>query len=265
MNKMRHLLYLALLIAAWPAQAQWLDFAQLTPTPYIQKNVNFSLGAVTMSGPKYTGSDERRATAYPAFDAQWKNGVFVSAISGLGYNFSKDSNLQYGVRMTMELGRDDARSLRLNGLGDIDSSLEPGAFLNYFINSNYALLSSVRYGSGNDHNGLQVSFGGRASNMLTPKHRITALFSTNWANNHYQQTYFGVNPTQAMNSGYSQYTPNSGLTDVKLGANWHWSIDTHWSLTTGASIQHLMGDAGNSPFIFQKTPVTIYSAASYRF
>lgn len=265
MKNVLSVLYLALLMAVCPAQGQSLDFAQLTPTPYIQNSVNFSLGAVTLSLPKYTGSDERRAAAYPAFDAQWKNGVFVSAYSGLGYNFSKNPSLQYGVRMTMELGRDDARSSKLNGLGDIDSSLEPGAFLNYFINSNYALLSSIRYGAGVDHNGVQVSLGGRATNMLNAKHRLTALFSTNWANNSYQQSYFGVNSTQAINSGYTQYIPTSGLTDVKLGANWHWSIDTNWSLTTGASVQHLMGDAANSPFIFQRTPVTVYTAASYRF
>lgn len=262
---MKKILGLALITAVCSAQGQVLDFAQLTPSPYIQNNVNFSLGAVILSMPKYTGSDERRIAAYPAFDAQWKNGAFFSAISGLGYNFSKNPSLQYGVRMTMEPGRDDAKSSKLNGMGDIDSALEPGAFLNYYVNTNYALLSSVRYGSGVDHNGLQLSIGGRATNMLSAKHRITALFSTNWANNSYQQSYFGVNATQASASGYNQYAPSSGLTDVKLGANWHWSIDTNWSLTTGASVQHLMGDAANSPFIFQKTPVTIYSAASYRF
>lgn len=262
---MKKFLGTILLISACSTQGQVLDFAQLTPTPYIQNDVNFSLGAAALSMPKYTGSDERRVAVYPAFDAQWKNGAFFSAISGLGYNFSKNPNIQYGVRMTMELGRDETKSGKLHGLGDINSMVEPGVFLNYYVNPNYALLSSVRYGSGADHNGFQMSLGGRATNMLNAKHRLTALFSTNWANNSYQQSYFGVNATQAIASGYSQYAPSSGLTDVKLGANWHWNIDTNWSLTTGASIQHLMGDAANSPFIFQRTPVTIYSAASYRF
>lgn len=262
---MKKILGTILITAAVSAQGQALDFAQLTPTPYIQNDVNFSLGAAALSLPKYTGSDERRVAAYPTFDAQWKNGAFFSAISGLGYNFSKNPNLQYGIRMTMELGRDQTRSSKLNGLGDIDSTVEPGIFLNYLLNPNYALLSSVRYGSGVDHNGFQMSLGGRATNMLNPKHRLTALFSTNWANNSYQQSYFGVNATQASASGYSQYAPSSGFTDIKLGANWHWSIDTNWSLTTGASVQHLMGDAANSPFVFQRTPVTVYSAASYRF
>lgn len=262
---MKKILSLALLCVTFAAHGQVLDFAQLTPTPYLQQGVNFSLGSVALSTPKYTGSDERRMAVYPAFDAQWKNGAFFSAVSGLGYNFSKDPNLQYGLRMTVEAARDESRSEKLHGLGDVGASVEPGMFFNYFVNPNYTLLSSVRYGSGVDHNGFQVSLGGRASGLLNSRNRITALFSTNWANNSYQQSYFGVNGAQAAASGYSQFTPASGLTDIKLGANWHWNIDTNWSLTTGASVQHLMGDAANSPFILQKTPVSIFSAASYRF
>lgn len=262
---MKKYLSLALLGALSSAHGQVLDFAQLTPTPYIQNNVNFSLGAVAISMPKYVGSDERRLAVYPTFDAQWKNGVFLSAVSGLGYNFSKDASFQYGLRLTVETGRDESRSSKLAGLGDINSTLEPGGFFNYYINPNYALLSSVRYGSGVDHNGVQLSVGGRATSLLNTQHRLSALFSANWASSSYMQSYFGVNATQSAASGYTPYTASAGLTDIKIGANWHWTLDNNWSLTTGASIKHLMGDAANSPFILQKTPITVFSAASYRF
>jgi outer membrane scaffolding protein for murein synthesis (MipA/OmpV family) len=109
--------------------------------------------------PKYKGSDEHRVAAYPLFDAQWKNGAFFSAFNGLGYNFSKNASLQYGLRMSLEAARDESRSGKLRGLGDVSTALEPGAFLNYSFNPNYSLVSSLRYGSGVDHNGLQVSLG----------------------------------------------------------------------------------------------------------
>jgi outer membrane protein len=266
---MKKYLCLALLLAASftasIAQAQVLDFAQLTPTPYIQGNVNFSLGAVVISAPKYSGSDERRIAAYPAFDAQWKNGVFFSAVSGLGYNFSKDPALQYGVRMTAEPGRDETKSAKLKGLGDIDTTVEPGAFFNYYINPTYAVLSSLRYGSGLDHNGAQLSLGGRYFRPINAQHRFSALFSVNWANSAYMQSYYGVNAQQASTSSYSQYSAGAGLTDMKIGANWHWSIDTNWTLITGTSVKQILGDAANSPFVVQKTPVTVFSSASYRF
>jgi outer membrane protein len=262
---MKKYLALSALAVACSAQGQVLDFAQLTPTPYIKDDVNFSLGAVVLSMPKYSGSDERRIAAYPAFDAQWKNGVFFSAISGLGYNFSKNPEIQYGLRMTMEGARDESRSEKLQGLGDISATVEPGAFYNYYLNRNYALLSSFRYGSGLDHNGAQVSIGGRAVNFYSQKHHFSALFSANWANNNYMQSYYGVNAAQSTASGYAQHAPAAGLTDIKVGANWHWSIDTNWTLITGTSVKQIMGDAANSPFVLQKTQVTVFSSASYRF
>ncbi|MBI3283610.1 MAG: MipA/OmpV family protein [Burkholderiales bacterium] len=262
---MKKTLGLILLASACSAQAQTSEFVQLVPAPYLPKNVNFSLGAVALSMPKYTGADEHRVTAYPMFDVQWKNGAFFSAYNGLGYNFSKDPSLQYGPRMSLEAARDESRSARLSGLGDVNTALEPGAFFNYSVNQNYSLLSSIRYGSGSDHNGLQLSLGGRATTSLNSRHRLSASFGADWANTAYVQSYFGVNASQSSASGYAQYAPSAGLTDVRVGANWHWNIDTNWSLTTGATMKYLTGDAGKSPFVFQKNPVTVFSAANYRF
>lgn len=262
---MKKILGITLLAMACSAGAQTSQLVQLVPTSYLPKDVNFSLGAVALSIPKYTGSDERRLAAYPMFDAQWKNGAFFSAVNGLGYNFSKDASLQYGLRLTLEGARDESRSGKLRGLGDVNTAVETGAFLNYNLDQNFSLASSIRYGSGLDHNGVQVSFGARASTLLSPQHRLSASIGANWVNSAYMQSYYGVTAAQSAASGYAQYTPSSGISDIKLGATWHWNIDNNWSLTTGASVSRLSGDSGKSPFVFQKNPVTVFSAASYRF
>lgn len=262
---MKKLLCLSLLAVAASANAQTSEFVQLTPAPYLAKDANYSLGAIALYLPRYTGSDEHRWALYPMFDAQWKNGAFFSAVSGLGYNFSKDPSLQYGLRMSAEAARDESRSAKLHGLGDVDTTFEPGAFFNYLPNANYALQSSIRYGSGVDHDALQVSFGGRASTAIDSRNRLTASLAANWANTKYLQSYFGVNAAQSAASGYPQFSPSSGLTDLRLGASWSWNIDTNWSLTTGTQVKHLLGDAAKSPFVFQRNPVTVYSTANYSF
>jgi len=262
---MKKIICTAMLAAIGTAQAQTSEFAQLTPAQFLAKDVNFSLGAAALYLPTYTGSDEHRWAAYPMFDAQWKNGAFFSVISGLGYNFSKDPGIQYGLRMTAESARDESRSGKLRGLGDVDTAFEPGVFFNYVPNPNYALQSSIRYGSGLDHNGVQVSVGGRASTSLDVRNRLSASLSVNWANTNYLQSYYGVNATQSAASGYAQFAPSSGLTDLHVGATWNWNIDTKWSLSTGASVRHLLGDASKSPFVFQRNPVTVFSAATYSF
>jgi len=139
------------------AQAQTSEFVQIVPTQYLASEVNYSLGAIALSMPTYTGASDRRVAVYPMFDLQTKSGIFFSAISGLGYNFSKDASVQYGLRLGMEGARDESRSPRLAGLGDINSAIEPGAFANINLSENFSLASSLRYGSGFDRNGIQFS------------------------------------------------------------------------------------------------------------
>jgi len=262
---MKKLLGLTLLACSCSSFAQTSEFVQTIPEFYLPKDVNFSMGGIVLFTPKYAGSDEREAKVYPWLDAQWKNGAFFSTINGLGYNFSKNPNIQYGLRLGVEPARDESSSSKLQGLGDVDTTIEPGAFLNYNINQNYSLLSSIRYGSGVNHNGLQTSLGARFTTAINDQHRLTATIRANWVNASYMQSYFGVNEQQSINSGYAQYTPNSGMTDIKLSTSWHWTIDANWSLTTGASVSRYSSEVTKSPFVFEKTPVTVFSAASYRF
>lgn len=262
---MKKLLVCTSLILANSAMAQTADFVQLVPSFHLPKDVNFAAGAIVLNIPKYSGADDRRFALYPMFDAQWKNGAFLSARNGLGYNFSKDPALTYGVRLSWHAARDESRSIKLKGLGDVTSAIEPGAFLNFNLSPNFSLNSSLRYGSGIDHNGVQISFGGSATTALNNQHRLSANLAATWSNSNYMQSYYGVNAQQAINSAYNQYTPSAGISEVKLATSWHWNIDSNWSLTTGASVSRLTGDAGRSPFVFNKSPVTFFSTANYRF
>ncbi|MGZ5912052.1 MAG: MipA/OmpV family protein, partial [Reyranella sp.] len=44
-----------------------------------------------------------------------------------------------------------------------------------------------------------------------------AAVSADWADQSFMQTYFGGTPTQAINSGYSQYNAGAGIKDVNFG------------------------------------------------
>jgi len=100
---------------------------------------------------------------------------------------------------------------------------------------------------------------------VNQKNRLSASLGTTWSNKNYMQSYFGVTPAQSLSSGYNIFNASSGVSDVKLSGSWSHQIDSNWSLTTGVSVKYLTGDAAKSPFVFRKTPVTIFSAVSYRF
>lgn len=259
------MLPIAMLLAAHGAHGQDLDFAHLIPNASRPNIVNYSLADPTLPDSKNSGIYKKGLAAFPIYSTQWQNGSFVNVLSGLGYNFSKDPRIQFGLRMTIEGTPDEPKNFRLRLPGTVPNPvLESGAYLNYYVNPNYSLLSSIKYGAGVDHNGLQISVGAQASTQIAQKHRLTARLSANWANGSYLQAYLGTNSLQASSSSIGNLLSNSSLSDVRLGANWQWNIDTNWSLTTGASIKHVISDS-NNPLNFQRNPVTVYSAASFRF
>jgi MipA family protein len=266
---MKKLVYLALFlssaIANTAALAQTSDLVNVTPAPYLAKSANYAVGAAIVSMPKYTGSDERRVAAYPNFNFQWKNGAFFSASGGLGYNFSKEPAIQYGPRMSLEGARDIDRSSKLKGLGDVNTAIEMGGYFNMHVSYTVALMSSVRYGSGVDHNATQATIGARASHPINDKHRITGTLGANWSDQRYMDSYYGVNKDQATASGYQFFKPKSGFSDVRVGANWIWKMDDEWTIATGINYKKLIGDAAKSPFVFQKNQVGAFSALSYHF
>lgn len=102
------------------------------------------------------GFDERRTMALPIFGYQWADGWFAGVPNGVGYNFSRSPDMQYGARVTVDIGRKESRSAVRRGLGDIDPSAEIGGFFNCSPAPSITLTSSLRLGAGCCGNGLLV-------------------------------------------------------------------------------------------------------------
>src|SRR5882672_10002864 len=163
------------------------------------------VGAAVINVPRYLGSDERKTRFFPLLDYRWSNGWFAGTGSGVGYNFSTRPSMQYGVRMTADFGRDEDDTAALRGLGDIDPAAEIGAFLNLRFDSGLFLRSALRYGSGNDHDGLVLDAGAGYGWMLAPRWRLGTGVNATYVNQSYMRQYFGVDTTQAARSGYPVY------------------------------------------------------------
>lgn len=224
-----------------------------------------SVGLAVIAGMAYQGADERRTLLLPGLDYQWRNGWFAGTRNGIGYNFGQIRELQYGLRVTADFGRDESRSDALRGMGDIDPRPELGAFLNYALNKEITLTSSLRYGSGNDRNGMVIDLGAGYSTKLSPLWRLGFGASMTLANQDYMQSYFGVTAAQSASSGYAAYRPGFGLRDVRANASVSYQITPSVSILTTVSVSSLQGDAKDSPLTRQATSVTGVAAVSYEF
>jgi outer membrane scaffolding protein for murein synthesis (MipA/OmpV family) len=224
-----------------------------------------SVGAAFIAAYEYQGSDKRRTLVLPVLDYQWANGWFAGVTNGIGYNFSDAPEMQYGLRLTADLGRKESRTSTLGGMGDIDPAVEGGAFFNYSLSQGLLLTSSVRYGAGADNKGLVVDLGAGYSTEIAPQWHLSAGTAITLANAHYMQSFFGVTGAQSAASGYAGYSAGSGARDVRAKLALTYSIDQRTSVTTVLSASSLLGDAKDSPLTRKRTSGSGVVAVTYAF
>jgi outer membrane scaffolding protein for murein synthesis (MipA/OmpV family) len=153
----------------------------------------------------------------------------------------------------------------LRGLGDIPARPEAGAFFNMHLSRELSLSSSLRYGAGQDRNGLLLDLGAHYGWQLAPQWRLGGSVVATYVNRDYMQDYFGITPEQSVRSGYAVYEPGAGVRDVRLGASLTHFFNRDWALTAALSATSLQGDAKRSVIVRESTPVTGILALGYRF
>jgi outer membrane scaffolding protein for murein synthesis (MipA/OmpV family) len=259
----RTLLALALAAAAGGAQAQAFDAVRLYAVP-LEAGQGLA-GVAVIAGHEYLGSDERKTMVLPALSYQWGNGWFAGTGNGIGYKFPSSPDMQYGFRVTLDLGRNESASPVLKGMGDIDMRPEIGAFFNYFISQDWFLTTSFRYGAGNDRNGAQTDIGIGWSSQVAPHWRVGLGVAATYASGDYMQAFYGVTAAQSANTGYAVYSPGAGWRDVRGNAALTYSFNADWSLTGALTVRSLQGDVKRSPIVNEDTPVAGVLSLNYSF
>jgi MipA family protein len=245
------------------AQAVHAQDAPVWADGPIEGRTEVLLGLSAGHQPVYLGSDERKTRALPLLAARWSNGWFAGT-SGIGYRFNAGQPLSGGLRLSLDRGRDENDADALRGMGDIDMRPEIGGFVDWALLPGLRLGSSLRYGSGNDHDGLLADVGLRGMLPLSSSIRLTAGLTATFANTKAMQSQFGVDALQSANSGYALYTPGSGLRDVSLQAGSMFRLRDNLMLFVGANARTLMGDARDSPLTRDRTGVGAIATLAFR-
>lgn len=227
-----------------------------------------TLGAGAAVRPTYEGSDRYILSPVPFANIIWQDTVSLG-MDGLsaywrGGNFRVGGGLTYSTGRQQSTGTFQQGDDRLYGLGDIPGALGVKGFADYTFSLVNISASITKFtASGND--GVLVNFGIGVPYKLTDDITLTARVSANWADQNYMQTYFGITPTQSMNSGYAQYNAGAGIKDVNFGLGARYRFSEHWLLALDARLMQLTGDAANSPIVYSKTGAAFMSALAYHF
>lgn len=196
--------------------------------------------------PEYEGSDEISVLPSPIVDFGYLNFLDLFDFGSLepeepGFSFSPAFNLT-GERKASDF--DD-----LDGLDDVDATYEVGIGIGYEWTS-AEVFGEWRYAFGGAE-GFLGEFGAKA--IVRPMQNLelkAGPFAT-LASEDYTDTYFGITPEEAANTGFrlEAYDPEAGFKSVGVTGEARYEFRPDWFLNVEASYSRLIGDAGDSPIV----------------
>jgi len=230
---------LALFAAATPASAQEEESGGWTVT----------LGIGPQANPKYPGADSYGVNPYPivGLRRQGRPMPFEAADDGAGFGLlGSDSVIDFGPALRLQSKREESDVGA--PVGDVDFTVEVGGFVSINPSRNFRIRAEVRRGIGG-HDSWVGSLGAD----LILRDDNTYIFSVGprvrWADNRYNDTYFGVPLAIPAGGLPAPFDPDGGVYAVGAMAGYTQKLGRNWGLQAYAGYDRLVGDAADSPIV----------------
>ncbi len=228
-------------------------------------------GAGAVFEPDYEGSDDYEWTFVPLVKATWRDMLTIGNVTG-GYGAEatpfRFDTVSLGFGVAYWNGRDANDNAALAGLGDIDGAIIGTATLAKRFELVDARATLLYDFSGNrDGTAVEAELSAPLITSDTGV-EVVAGASTTWADNNFMSNTFGVNTTQAANSGYAIYNAEAGFKDVAVSLQASYDVTTQVALTVRGEVKQLLGDAADSPIVNRQgnsTQGSVFTGITYQF
>jgi MipA family protein len=250
------------------------------------------LGAGAIFAPKFPGAKQGKVMPIPFFALNYKDTVFASVNDGLGVNIINAYGFKAGPVLKFAFPRrerDDRRYLR--GLGDVDATLEGGAFLSYTLDPYLTTKLEVRKGiaslgggsrnkslaaiginqKAEGHDGIiaDLSVDFNLPPLFEERLFLSAGPRLSYYDKDYARSYFGVSASQARVSNFAVYNPKAGISKAGVGGAAIFALTRDVSLTAFADYGRFIGDIAKSPLVRGRdgspNQFTLGTGVTYRF
>lgn len=237
----------------------------------IPNSWKFIVGVGAINQPKYPGSSENMIRVLPVIGLEYGR-VFLGGApgagipAGLGAYLYRDSRWTLGIGLGQDLTkpRKEADSPRLRGLGDIDST-PLGAIFASGRWPWFTVRASAISDVGGNHEGTRASLDLEARYHFSSTITFAAGPGATWADQRYQQTFFGISKVQSLNSGLGEYAVGSGVNNLRFSLSMDIHLYRRWNLGTRFTTTALNGEAERSPITERKRINALAMFGIYRF
>lgn len=252
-----------------PARADSDDDALNTSTAS-NDGTPIVIGVIPELSPAYVGAKKEKVGAIPYIkaDGLLDGYVDISAGRGVAVNALRLGTLKAGIALGFGFGRRVSDDPRLRGLKNISIAARPDAFISYDIGPlSFAFDLKERLGN---NSGAEAILSARYSFSPLEDLRISVGPSISFANKKYNQAFFGVTKSEAVQAAAQHnplrvYSPNGGIKDAGLSMSAFYNLDEDWTLGALFSVSELLGKDAQSPLTQRRLQPEMGLAALYKF
>jgi outer membrane protein len=223
-----------------------------------------ALGGGVWVHPRYPGSDSSYAQPLPYFDVHYDRFFLVSG-DGLGAYLFQSHGGWAAVSVAPELRQrresDDERLLRL---GDVRRTAR-AEFQAGYATGCFTAKADVGTDIAHRGQGTTVDLTLASHHSLLGKLQVENGFAAQWANRLFYNSFYSVTAAQSMASGLPEYSPGSGLAELRVFLGASYAIDRHWLAVGRVAAVHLAQKASDSPITERRNYGEFQLFAAYRF
>lgn len=214
----------------------------------------FDLGVGVEYEPSYTGSSSYNVGPSGLARAVYVNenrDRYIIGLGDLGAVFSLSPSTQLATFVEYEEGRDSTDDDALNGLNDIDATIEGQVMLAHRI-GNMTVFGILQPDLAGKANKGVVWFLGAGYDWIASNHwHHSAQVNVSGGDSEYMNTEFGITSEEAQRTDYDQYRLESGLKSTTLSLTSEYYIGHAVSIIGDISFEYYLDDAADSPLIDQ--------------
>jgi outer membrane protein len=214
--------------------------------------------------PKYPGSDSSYAQPLPYFDVHYDRFFLVSG-DGLGAYLFHSHGGWAAVSVAPELRRRrESDDERLRGLGDVRRTARAEFQAGYAAGC-FTAKGDVATDIAHRGQGTIVDLTLAAHHSVLGQLQVENGVAAQWANRLFYDSFYGVTAAQSMASGLSEYSPGSGLAEVRVFLGASYAVDRHWLAVGRIAAVHLTQKASDSPITERRNHREFQLFAAYRY
>ena len=212
-----------------------------------------TLGAEGRVMPEFQGATSSTFRPVPIFRIRRAGSKdrFRSAFDGFSLALLDTGRFAVGPTAKFRYRREEGDSDSLRGLGNVDWTLEVGAFAEFWATDWLRTRAELRQGIGG-HHGLVADLSADIVQPVTSQLTLSGGPRLTLSSASAVSPYFDITAAQSAASGLPVYDAGGGLSSYGVGAQARYAWTPQWASHVFVEYSRLAGDVANSPLVAQR-------------